>query len=61
MKQGSKIAGGNPERGRVDNDYYATHPNSTKAFLEVCYYRIVFSIVFGCQKIKTYIAKTPIN
>jgi len=35
MKQGSKIAGGNPERGRVDNDYYATHPDSTKAFLEV--------------------------
>ena len=21
MKQGSKIAGGNPERGRVENDY----------------------------------------
>ena len=33
MKQGSKIAGGNPERGRVDNDYYATHPDSTKALL----------------------------
>ena len=33
MKKGSKIAGGNPERGRVDNDYYATHPDSTKAFL----------------------------
>ena len=35
MKKGSKIAGGNPERGRVDNDYYVTHPDSTKAFLEV--------------------------
>ena len=32
---GNKIAGGNPERGRVDNDYYATHPDSTKALLEV--------------------------
>jgi hypothetical protein len=40
MKQGGKIAGGNPERGRVDNDYYATHPDSTKALLEkfeICY------------------------
>lgn len=34
MKQGNKIAGGNPSRGRVDNDYYATHPDSTKALLE---------------------------
>lgn len=32
--QGSKIAGGNPTRGRVDNDYYATHPDSIKALLE---------------------------
>lgn len=30
---GSNIAGGNPERGRVDNDYYATSPADTKAFL----------------------------
>ena len=35
MNQGGKIAGGNPKRGRVNNDYYATHPNSTKKFLEV--------------------------
>jgi hypothetical protein len=35
MKQGSKIAGGNPARGRVENDFYATHPDSTKAFLKV--------------------------
>jgi len=35
MKQGGKLAGGNPERGRVDNDYYATHPESTKALLKV--------------------------
>jgi len=34
-QQGSKIAGGNPTRGRVENDYYATHPDSTKALLDV--------------------------
>jgi len=33
--QGNKIAGGNPLRGRVENDYYATHIDSTKALLEV--------------------------
>ena len=32
---GSNIAGGNPTRGRVDNDYYATHTDSTKALLKV--------------------------
>ena len=35
MKQGGKIAGGNPTRGRVENDFYATHPDSTKALLAV--------------------------
>lgn len=35
MKQGNKLAGANPERGRVENDYYATHPDSTKALLKV--------------------------
>jgi len=35
MKQGGKIAGGNPSRGRVENDFYATHPDSVKALLEV--------------------------
>ena len=37
MKQGEggKLAGGNPSRGRVKNDFYATHPDSTKALLEV--------------------------
>jgi len=35
MKQGGKLAGGNPARGRVENDFYATHPDSTKALLEV--------------------------
>lgn len=35
MKEGGKLAGGNPARGRVENDYYATHPDSTKALLEV--------------------------
>ena len=35
MKQGGKLAGGNPSRGRAENDFYATHPNSTKALLEV--------------------------
>ena len=34
MKE-NKIAGGNPSRGRVSQDYYATHPDSTKALLEV--------------------------
>ena len=24
--QGAKLAGGNPENGRVDNDFYATDP-----------------------------------
>ena len=24
--QGGKLAGGNPENGRVDNDFYATDP-----------------------------------
>lgn len=33
--QGNKIAGANPARGRVENDYYATHPDSTKALLSV--------------------------
>jgi len=33
--QGGKIAGGNPSRGRMENDFYATHPDSTKALLEV--------------------------
>ena len=32
---GNKIAGGNPTRGRVKNDYYATHPDSVKALLKV--------------------------
>lgn len=35
MKQGGKLAGGNPSRGRMENDFYATHPDSTKALLEV--------------------------
>ena len=35
MKQGGKLAGGNPARGRVENDFYATHPDRTKAHLEV--------------------------
>jgi hypothetical protein len=34
MKQGGKLAGGNPERGRVENDFYATHPDSVKAIIE---------------------------
>ena len=33
--EGNKIAGGNPERGRVENDYYATNSESTKALLKV--------------------------
>lgn len=32
---GSNIAGGNPNKGRVDNDFYATSPADTTAFLEI--------------------------
>lgn len=35
MKEGGKLAGGNPARGRVKNDFYATHPDSTRALLAV--------------------------
>jgi len=33
--QGGKLSGGNCSRGRVENDFYATHPDSTKALLAV--------------------------
>ena len=33
--EGSRLAGGNPARGRVAHDYYATAPKSTKAILDV--------------------------
>lgn len=33
--QGGKIAGGNPERGRVALDYYATNPKDVENFLTV--------------------------
>ena len=32
---GSSLAGGAPTRGRVENDYYATPPESTQALLNV--------------------------
>lgn len=32
---GGNIAGGNPSRGRVEDDYYATPENATKALLAV--------------------------
>lgn len=35
MNKGGKLAGGNPSRGRVENDFYATHPDSTRALLAV--------------------------
>lgn len=31
--QGGKIAGGNPDKGRVENDYYATNPQAVKMLL----------------------------
>lgn len=31
---GGQIAGGNPTRGRVANDYYATPPSTTRAILD---------------------------
>jgi predicted RNA methylase len=34
MLQGSKLAGGNPKSKRVENDYYATPFNATKAILD---------------------------
>lgn len=33
--EGNKISGGNPARGRVEHDYYATNPKSVRALLEV--------------------------
>lgn len=33
--QGGQLAGGNPIRGRVENDFYATHPDSVKALLDI--------------------------
>lgn len=33
--EGSRLAGGNPARGRVAHDYYATAPKSTRAILDV--------------------------
>ena len=30
---GGKLAGGNPENGRVDNDYYATNPKAVEMLL----------------------------
>lgn len=35
MREGGKLAGGNPARGRATNDFYATHPDSVKALLAV--------------------------
>lgn len=35
MKEGGKLAGGNPARGRADNDFYATHSDSTNALLAI--------------------------
>lgn len=31
--QGAKIAGGNPDKGRVEYDYYATNPQAVKTLL----------------------------
>ncbi len=31
---GGKLAGGNPENGRVENDYYATNPKAVKMLLD---------------------------
>ena len=30
---GAKLAGGNPENGRVEDDYYATNPEAVKMLL----------------------------
>lgn len=34
---GGNLAGGNPSRGRVKNDFYATSPSDTHAFLDQLY------------------------
>lgn len=34
MLKSANIAGGNSKRGRVENDFYATHPDSTLALLQ---------------------------
>ena len=31
---GASLAGANPTRGRVENDFYATEPATTKLFLD---------------------------
>ena len=33
--QGAKLAGGNPENSRVENDYYATNPKALNMLLDV--------------------------
>jgi hypothetical protein len=35
MQEGGKLAGGNPTRGRVENDFYATPSKATEALLKV--------------------------
>lgn len=34
LLSGGKLAGGNPENGRVENDYYATNPEAVKMLLD---------------------------
>ena len=43
--QGGKLAGGNPENGRVDNDFYATDPAAVEQlFKALCMYDNEFTI-----------------
>ena len=42
--QGAKLAGGNPENKRVENDYYATNPEAVRMLLKSYH---------GFDKIKT--------
>lgn len=44
--KGSSLAGGNPMRGREENDYYATNPKSTLALLSV--ENIVYPVLEPC-------------
>jgi len=42
--QGGNLAGGNPARGRVENDYYATPPLAVEKLLE----KETFTNVWEC-------------
>ena len=44
---GGKLAGGNPENGRVENDYYATNPKAVEMLLTN--YTFDAATIFFCR------------